>query len=505
MFHVLNYGPILVANSNTPQYDVNVVSAPWTAIQGTLALDLTSGGPIDNPADSLAPMSTNYMIDYQNGAIAVPAETYDQVFVFTVTSAVASTSPPPHPVTLTIDVPAYNSTTNPNPYSGTVWMSFAVGTPSVNYLKTPTTTSGSPVPAAPWVPGSDVLYRPFSFVPNPTAPAVPAWNAFGADPYQFSFANPSYTITSTASVNNVVNVGTLIFNPLLPLQQGQGALNVRASYVVYDWHILHEDHSIPALNNAGGTVIGQTTIRLMVDNIKATGAVQQDGSIYSGLYHVIPGINSDFAFVDLDTGLQISGLTVLNRDTDPTTALTLVDQIGVSYRNGYLYLPPFLDPAPASSTYYMQHFRVYYRGTLDWGVAVQRAPTVYVPTPYLTSPPGIATQTYFDTPLSLVPPAYTSSGATVPVGADTYFLGSAGPFMAFLPPPSTGSWRLVDLNTPNLYFLDPTTNNLYLPLCDFGKTFTLHNVTVTVGTGTSQQSGTLSAVTLAATQASRSH
>ncbi|MGO8673881.1 MAG: hypothetical protein ACLQVD_21300, partial [Capsulimonadaceae bacterium] len=469
---------------NAPQYDVNVVSAPWTSILGNSTLDpsLGPGLPTDNPADSLAPASTNYMVDYQNGAIAVPAETYDQVFVFTVTP-MSSATPPPSPVTVTLDVPAYNSTTNPNPYSGTVWMTFATGSASINYVKTGT------VPAGPWIPGSDVLYRPFSYVPNPTPPTAPAWNASGQDPYQYSFANPSYAVAGTSTVTNMLNVGTLIFNPYLPAQQGQSALNVRASYVVYDWHILHEDHTLPALaGNPDTTTATQSTVRLMIGDIKRTGDVAQDGSVYSGLYEVPLVSNSDFTFVNLDTGFQTSTFAITDTDT---TALG-PGLIGASYHNGYLYLPPMKDLSGALMT----HFRVFYRGTLDWGVAVQRAPAVYVPTPYITTgTPGYATFTYFDTPQSLVPPTYTGPPATTPVGADTYFLGSAGPIMAFLPPPSTGNWPTVDLNTPNLYYLAPSLM-LYLPLCDLGKSITLHDVTVTVGTGATQQTGTLNAVTV---------
>lgn len=507
--HVLNFGPVYISQPTNPTPDVVVATAPWTAIKGNSApdysrgIDPTTGGydPIDNPTDTLKPGVPSYMIDYANMELAMAQEAYNQTFIFTVgtgssnsinsgtTTTTATTT-----ATVIINLAGTSATT---PYQGQ-WFTLSQPSPGVTVTFGTAGSSQGSIQSAietAWQNGSASIYVQFSYKAYP----------FDANnPYEFNLneANTSGAVNPMIGPSQSFNVGVLAFNPALAASLGAQSMTVQASYTVYDWHVIHEDHDLPLVQTAtttgttgstsgttgsttgsttGATFTGATTaIRLAINDIQEVGDVQAFGTTPTGTIvagqpstGVIAGDNIaaeqyDFIFLNMDDGAMSIAYThseINDDDTNPGN--TSPNLIHVSFHNGRLVVPsPLLDSLGVP----IQHLRIFYRGSADWAVALRRAPAQYVSVNQI---PGLTgTAPYFNNPSALRPEATGVAIASVPV-------------------------------TPNLYYYQDTalngggtTNTIYFPLCDLGKQITLTNVQVTMSSGGSTQTVTVPSVEL---------
>ncbi|MEO7716430.1 MAG: hypothetical protein ABIY70_09510, partial [Capsulimonas sp.] len=356
--HVLNYGPAILNGDDT----IQINSAPWTAQLASSTLitttDPSTGLPIsvptDNPNDLLSPGQAQYLIDYDTHQIAIPSASYAQNFVFTVTVQ------------------------DGNPVvQKTVTVSGALAAGDSGWKPVDLTSTGVSS-SAKWMVGTAVLYRPFSRGDTGVLVSNHTLSAFGNDPYQFQVRYGSYG-------PHAANVGVIDFNPLAGGSSGTQPLKARISYLVYNWHILHEDHALPYKSE-------DRTVRLGIDNLKKLGDVQHDQSLFKGIFDsATTDEAADFMVCNLDTGY-----TAIFNSIDPVKGpATDLDSdtpnkqyVGVSYKNGRITFPignteptspAYNDPNPTPNSNGV-HIRIYYMGSADWGVALQKAPARFLPT-----------------------------------------------------------------------------------------------------------------------------
>ena len=323
------------------------------------------------PSDVLTPGQPNFLVDYSGGKIAVAPEPYVQYF--RITFHVTNTANPESPVTtLNLKIPAQSANGGVNTSSNYNGGWFSPANTSLAYYTDsplPTGINGSTGPN-PWDVGTVKMYRPFRQL-DLTATNV----KFDSDPYEFALVN-QVNIASTDA-----NVGSLYFNPLAA---GQNALRCFVSYLAFDWHILHEDHTISPDTQANGDA--SCTINLAITGIRKVGDVLSDQSAYASLMPfqtgVTPGAKDamDIMLVDLDTGQQIPGFdstAVYDEDYGTPNGLNTsqTQYLSVSYKNGRVTIN---DTASFFATH--KRIRVYYSGVADWGVALQKASTQYFPT-----------------------------------------------------------------------------------------------------------------------------
>ncbi len=426
--HVLNDGPVVVIPgtgalaepvplASTPSPTVAsplgvyglppVHSAPWAAklgqapqgynnnVAGAAATGQyydTGGNAVGNfdlPSDLLAAGGPIFAVDYTNQQIALPPQTYDQKFTLEVkvaypASGTGATATPAETVTFyyPLLLPASNSGTAP--YQG-LWFDPQTALRDPNRpVVTDLSTTGLPAPSG-WVPGSAVLTR--TVKPDTDLAALQA----DADPY-------SYTVYSSDATLNAVNLGVLAFNPRL---QGQA---VSASYLTYDWHIIHENDDIPTYTPGMGANGSLSPIHLALDHLKRVGDVQDNQTLNPGLFRAVGNAATDDAttgydiiVLDTDTGQSI-GLTApaagattgdvydldnSNGPTIPSNGNTEPDPgvFLVSYQNGYVTLPNSTDSTNLAASAWAavphQHVRIFYQGDYDWAVALQKNPSLY--------------------------------------------------------------------------------------------------------------------------------
>ena len=125
------------------------------------------------------------------------------------------------------------------------------------------------------------------------------------DPYQFRV------------LNNVV--GVIGFNPLAATVRSAGGKGIVAKldYDVDDWHIIHDDRTVP--------FSPPHTVKLTLNNIERIGAVDEYQETYTSLikgYADRPALNTgtvdvDVLVVDLETGLTLDSRTMQRLDEEP--------------------------------------------------------------------------------------------------------------------------------------------------------------------------------------------
>jgi type II secretory pathway pseudopilin PulG len=402
--YVLNYGPISLPDLSTHGDYLRVISQPWTPQTGDSRPNPSDPNvpqrSIDNPPDILQAGQQKYLADYNAGAIAVPQAAYNQEFYVQVTRQVEGVQPP-----VLITVPA-TFTSPVSGYDGN-WFS-AVNTDAVTGAASlaPTTATD------PWT--AVTLYRPFRYVASSTSPT------FSIDPYEFAVYSPNI---GTDADGNPINPGVLAFNPLASGQNGTPPLQARISYMVLDWHVLHEDHDVST---------GATSVRLILGHLKKIGDVQFDQTTYAG---VVPNMTTpgDIMMLNLDTGAVTSlNTTNVHNDDDNTGPAAGGNGIyEVTYQNGRVTLPANNSDGSVRPT---QHIRFFYAGDADWALAIQKAASVYTKS---------ASATTLTTP------------------------GSNTPNLFYVDP--TDSTRV------------------YFPLCDAGKTVEFDGVSYTDKNGVAQQ------------------
>jgi type II secretory pathway pseudopilin PulG len=332
--------------SHVPYLEVD--SMPWAAVSADSSQD-PSTGLQSNPADYISPGQSAFVQDLNGAEIAIAPEPYVQVFSISVTDTQGNV------VNDTLTIPAAGTTAGS--YNGG-WFS-----PSKTYCGNTALWTGL---AATWE--TITLFRPFRCVGFSTTPIwtpkqqgqTPPPN----DPYEYALYSNN--------IGAAFNLGVIAFNPLASGQNGAQPLKARISYEVYDWHILHEDHDI-----VGGTS-GATApvVDLTLDHLKRNGDTQFDQSVYSGFVPspVSPVDQADVLWLDLDTGeftAKLYDTQNASNNYPNTTTAPYVD-----YDGGAVYL---LQPTNSvtSQVESDQRLRFYYMATGDWGLSVQKAPSMY--------------------------------------------------------------------------------------------------------------------------------
>lgn len=391
--YAVNYGPMIV----NAAYGVTVVSAPWKQLIGSsLPTAGTGSPPVDQPLDLLPSGQAQYLVDYAAHQIAVPVEKYARTYEFSVKTDQG--------------VGTFEISAAAN-YTGD-WEHISLQG-----------SAGAIPDTAKWIDGSAVVYRNFQQLGGGQQTANLANSQWSAqDPYQYQLR---YDSLGPAGVN----YGVLDFNPLAGGGNGTPPLKARISYQVYNWHVLHEDHSLPVSSQ-------DRTIRLGIDNLKKTGDVQHDQSLYPGIFGSTT-IPADLVVCNLDTGFTAAYDTNVNGNaTDLDGDISNSAKVGISYKGGRVTFPSGgsdpnnlayneANPTPNSNGV---HIRLYYMGAADWGVALQKAPASY----------GAAASMALLTQRSAGPPNFCYYPQTTAAGG--------------------------------------TSVNVYFPFCDYGKTVEISNI-----------------------------
>lgn len=352
--HVLRFGPIVLDATALPmrkdmppgafEANLSVTGTPWKAQAGDARASEPAGSQaIDNPDDILTPGQTAYLVDTAAKKIAVPTASYQQAFIFVFQAFANPGDTLPQTYVVHLLLPAATS-----------------GWFSLDVYKSPQDT----LPTGTWIFGSTTLSREFRCLNMPTSAAY----TFSADPYEYALANSNFP-------NSNVNVGALAFNPRAAGQQGGRApLQARISYTTLDWHIIHEDREIPTS--------GSHTIRLALNNLKKLGdpPSASGGDVYHGFIpQKIPADtanDADFIVLDLNTGkVRTAPLGTASIGNVDDTDTGNDGDVNVSYNGGRVTFPA--DSTDPSKNFGGAHVRVFYASALEWGVAVQKAPSFY--------------------------------------------------------------------------------------------------------------------------------
>jgi len=158
--------------------------------------------------------------------------------------------------------------------------------------------------------------------------------------------------TLTTSTNQPKNMGG---------QVSYQPLTAYLSYGILDWHIMHEDHKVPARTSAlNGATDPALNVRLNIGSIMRAGySMDVDGTRYQGLSSALsatyPVLGSDIIVADLDDG----NIYTIPAQSGQTSALS------VDYRNGIVHFN--------SSNFYGHAVRIYYKAEGDWAVSAYRA------------------------------------------------------------------------------------------------------------------------------------
>jgi hypothetical protein len=216
------------------------------------------------------------------------------------------------------------------------------------------------------------LYRKF----RDTTGATIAYS--GVDPFEYRVLNEW--------------LGIIGFNPLGasitdPYTSGRGLL-AKIDYDMDDWHILHEDLVVPAdgpaevkLAAAPVKRIGdlEDTVNLLVGN---GGAVSGDTLEYQGLMRsyknrpsMTPGI--DLIVADLSTNLILDSTSLNGTGGGGPNGRIDYKSSTIRFNPDVVWnLPGGGTTQPLSIA--GKHVRVYYRGSADWGIAVQKPYASYM-------------------------------------------------------------------------------------------------------------------------------
>lgn len=187
------------------------------------------------------------------------------------------------------------------------------------------------------------------------------------NPYQFTLLN-GYAATSFCP--------TIAFNPIgqnrtVRTNLGTRPLTAHIDYAVVDWHVIHEDRTIP---NPANVDSNGYTVRLTLPGIKVAGrsyndinAVYQDGV----KVNMVP-----YAGLTLDVpGHSVVGLDL----TDDTLMLDEPGGLVVDYTNGIIHVPAGVKKyTPFGNTLANEDIRghdvrFFYQAVGDWAVQVSKA------------------------------------------------------------------------------------------------------------------------------------
>jgi prepilin-type N-terminal cleavage/methylation domain-containing protein len=207
------------------------------------------------------------------------------------------------------------------------------------------------------------------------------------DPYQFRVLNSA--------------VGVLGFNPLAATIRAAGGKGIVAKidYDVDDWHIIHDDRTVP--------FAPPHTVKLTLNNVLRLGSVDEYQEQYGSLMKGYPDRRVeatgtqfvDVLVMDLETGLMLDSRTLQNPDLNQESLVglderTLSDVNGrINYDSGAIRFSSAVqwmlpDPKnPSQGTLGQaepiggKRIRIFYRTQQNWGVQLTKAFTNYVREP----------------------------------------------------------------------------------------------------------------------------
>ena len=253
-----------------------------------------------------------------------------------------------------------------------------------------------------------------SGTPNP-----PVWSS--NDPYEYAWFSEQ---EPDNSMSDIVNVGALIFNPrgyqeTVQTTRGTRPFGARVNYITYDNHIIRDERSVPSQ--------APYKIKLSLNGILTNGDVQDDGTVYMGMFCPAVMMDSpDILLYNVNTGEEVGQLLAGSTAGAGQVGFTLDSRNGVIELNQAQVESMGLQSAS---------LRIFYRARKDWGMQIQKANANYL----LANTPFASDITYR---------SYYVGGS---------FVGGGGP--AGLP------------------------TRIYFPICEAGKTVILGEYFVQTGQG----------------------
>lgn len=318
--YLLSLGPFMDVYWDGQTRSIFIQGGPMTRdIEDSTAFDQTSGRDFTRPSGFLRSQYV-YGVDYSKRQVCFLPATFDREFLMTFSFYNASNVIETH-VDEVIAVPAGTDS----------WI----------------TIPNIPVGSGEIVGYSETVGRKFKDIGFPP----PAWSP--NNPYEFYVASPK--------IGNLGNVGEIVFNPngrefTEQTNIGPQPLTAHIDYDVADWHIIHEDRSMPASS--------PYVVPLSLRGIKALDDVEADQSIYQGLFYGVPkGQNAgDFIIYDVTNGNQVP----------PVDPVTNLENYHVNYKDGIVTFHNNFGDANRTGT-----FRFYYQAHGDWALQLQKAAGLY--------------------------------------------------------------------------------------------------------------------------------
>lgn len=325
---------------------LSVISSPWTNLAGSEVIHPAVTGPpapAPNEGEFYSDTTSDNSVPTPGiGYLLFPARPYTQYFYVTFTDVGGLKNPP------------YLLILPPTTYP---WI------PSTGASYTGDWLSGAQMMTLGYFGGFQNVPANWSAISVVRAYRVVSSSAaFSSDPYEFTMpvttTGPGSPFINTQIPGTDANYGVLQFNPAAGGTGLNKPLKALISYTVYDWHILHEDHSVAANNGAAPPV------ELNIGNLKVPGVVQYDQSIYRS---VVDGSTTEYPIfmLDLDTGVPIN-TSIANTYNSATTAANPA-LFGIDYSGGVI-TPP--------TAFASRHVRIYYQNTSDMALALEKTTSV---------------------------------------------------------------------------------------------------------------------------------
>jgi prepilin-type N-terminal cleavage/methylation domain-containing protein len=339
-----------------------------------------SGDDLDNALDDLN--NSSYAVDYDNGTLYFNKSWTDRVFKISYNYWDGGVL---HNATDVITVPS--SGPWPAPLDGTV-----------------TVAQGGPPNGLSHKPDdySEQVARKFIYVPtSQSGTDFSLW-----DPYQFTLLN---------TYNTLPFAPTIGFNPrgsnrTVRTNLGTRPLRAHIDYEVADWHVIHEDRTIPSPSavNADGYAI-----RMTLPSLKATGRQ------YNTVNAIAGAPNSAIVtapYSGLTTGL--AGYSVVALDLTDNTLMLNSTASGdggllVDYGTGTVTVPAAVTKyTPFGNSLTGQDIRghmvrFFYQAVGDWAVQVSKAWSSYQ---RMSEASGFQNLQYNNFAAEIVPPTGPSAG-----------------------------------------------------------------------------------------------
>jgi type II secretory pathway pseudopilin PulG len=360
--YLLKFGPMYIdptdgdPGSAVASGYIHVYGAP---LQGISAPYIPNAQGGDNSGDLAGYLQGDqtYLIDYgNNGATAhimFPADLAGKAFLISF-SYINSAGTLVQVNQQLLTVPG-----TPGSANGPVWQ------------PVPDTTNA--VVAVPgMVAGSDQVHREFTRMA--VSGGTVAWTN---DPYEYAVVQPNYATTGNGSTLTNANIGQLVFSPYGAnygerTATGQQDFTAYVDYMVYDWHIIHDDRSVPlgAVGTravSGGGTVQDAIVHTTLPNLKQQGDVNPDNTLYGGMFG---SSSNDLIVIDTQTGRILNAGDWSNPNPATDDYWVDSDQTSGTYKTGTIYVNTATVPQGTD-------LRIFYMADGDWAVALQKAYSSY--------------------------------------------------------------------------------------------------------------------------------